>query len=168
MLDQQPFDLILKELQNVNHRLEHIETGQKELSERVSSIENRMSNFENGQKELTKRVSNIEDGQTELTKRVGNMENGQTELTKRVGNMEKGQKKLTVDVGNLETELKDFRTETKTALQIIMTGQQGTRTELTQRFKEVQHTLGHLETDIAYNFQKTAQLDLEIYRLKKQ
>lgn len=30
-------------------------------------------------------------------------------------------------IGNIETELKDFRTETKASVQIIQSGQQGTR-----------------------------------------
>ncbi|WP_120075039.1 hypothetical protein [Siminovitchia fortis] len=62
--------------------------------------------------------------------------------------------------------MKDFRTETRAALQIIQTEQQSTREEMTQRFKEVKHTLSHLESDIIYTFQKTAEHELKLNRIK--
>ena len=44
-------------------------------------------------------------------------------------------------VGGIEGELKDFRSETKTTLQLIQTGQQGTREAMTQRFNETKKSL---------------------------
>jgi len=89
-------------------------------------------------------------------------------LVKQVTQLETGQKDLVKQVKGIETELKEFRTETKTSLKVIQTGQQGTREEMTQRFKEVKHTLNHLESDIALIFQKTAQQEIELNRIKNQ
>ncbi|MFS0574091.1 hypothetical protein AB1K83_00515 [Sporosarcina sp. 179-K 3D1 HS] len=69
-------------------------------------------------------------------------------------------------VGNIDTVLKDFRTETKTALQIIQTGQQGAREEMTQRFKETKSDLQVLKKDIEFTYQKTAMLELKFNRLE--
>ncbi len=74
--------------------------------------------------------------------------------------------KLNQRVGNIETELKDFRSETKTALQVIQTGQQRTREEMTQRFKETKSSLDRLESDIEFTYQKTALHDLKFHRIE--
>ncbi|WP_430298749.1 hypothetical protein [Schinkia azotoformans] len=96
-----------------------------------------------------------------ILQKLTSLEEGQKSL-------EVGQKNLAKKVNNIESELKEFRTETRTSLQIIHTGQQGTREEMTQRFKEVKHSLSHLESDITLTFQKTVQNELELNRIKNQ
>ncbi|WP_186671142.1 hypothetical protein [Sporosarcina sp. BP05] len=67
---------------------------------------------------------------------------------------------------SLVGELKEFRDETKTALQVIQIGQQGTRTEMTQRFNETNKGLDRLESDIEFTYQKTAMHDLKLNRIE--
>lgn len=62
--------------------------------------------------------------------------------------------------------MKDFRTETKISLQVIQTGQQGSREEMTQRFNETKKHLEHLEADIELTYQKTALHDLKFNRME--
>ena len=67
---------------------------------------------------------------------------------------------------SLEGELKEFRAETKTALQVIQSGQQGTRAEMTQRFNETKKGLERLESDIEFTYKKTAMHDLKLNRIE--
>lgn len=103
-----------------------------------------------------------------LNNRIRNLEVGQQNLEAGQKSLEAGQNELRIKTNSIDAELKEFRTETKIVLQIIQTSQQGTREEITQRFKEVKHSLSHLESDISFTFQKTAQNELELNRIKKQ
>ncbi|MDW0110465.1 hypothetical protein [Sporosarcina aquimarina] len=71
-------------------------------------------------------------------------------------------------IGGLETELKEFRAETKTALQLLQTGQRGTREEMTQRFNETREGFKRLEADFTYVNHKTADHDLKFHRLESE
>lgn len=124
------------------------------MNNRIGGLEQRLSGFE-------QRFSGLE-------QRFGDLETGQKDLVRQFTHFEAGQKDLVKQVNGIEIELKEFRTETKTSLKVIQTGQQGTREEMTQRFKEVKHTLNSLESDIALTFQKTAQQELELNRIKNQ
>lgn len=68
----------------------------------------------------------------------------------------------------LETELKEFRSETKTALQLIQSGQRGTREEMTQRFNETRDGFKRLEADFRYVNHKTADHELKFHRLESE
>lgn len=80
--------------------------------------------------------------------------------------LDDGMQQLNKRVGSIEFELKDFRGETKTMLQVIQTGQQGTREEITQRFNETKKGLERLEADVEFTYQKTALHDLKFNRIK--
>lgn len=134
--------------------LEQIFEELKNMNNRIGGLEQRLSGFE-------QRFSGLE-------QRFGDLETGQKDLVRQFTHFEAGQKDLVKQVNGIEIELKEFRTETKTSLKVIQTGQQGTREEMTQRFKEVKHTLNSLESDIALTFQKTAQQELELNRIKNQ
>lgn len=119
-------------------------------------------------KNMNNRIGGLEQRFNGLEQRFGDLETGQKDLVRKFTHFEAGQKDLVKQVKGIDTELKEFRTETKTSLKVIQTGQQGTREEMTQRFKEVKHTLNSLESDIALTFQKTAQQELELNRIKNQ
>lgn len=141
--------------------LEQIFEELKNINNRIGGLEQRLSGFE-------QRFSGLEQRFNGLEQRFGDLETGQKDLVRQFTHFEAGQKDLVKQVNGIEIELKEFRTETKTSLKVIQTGQQGTREEMTQRFKEVKHTLNSLESDIALTFQKTAQQELELNRIKNQ
>ncbi|WP_346217034.1 hypothetical protein NSQ14_06960 [Caldifermentibacillus hisashii] len=141
--------------------LEQIFEELKNMNNRIGGLEQRLSGFE-------QRFSGLEQRFNGLEQRFGDLETGQKDLVRQFTHFEAGQKDLVKQVNGIEIELKEFRTETKTSLKVIQTGQQGTREEMTQRFKEVKHTLNSLESDIALTFQKTAQQELELNRIKNQ
>lgn len=128
------------------------------MNNRIGGLEQRLSGFE-------QRFSGLEQRFNGLEQRFGDLETGQKDLVRQFTHFEAGQKDLVKQVNGIEIELKEFRTETKTSLKVIQTGQQGTREEMTQRFKD---TLNRLESDIALTFQKTAQQELELNRIKNQ
>lgn len=138
--------------------LEQIFEELKNMNNRIGGLEQRLSGFE-------QRFSGLEQRFNGLEQRFGDLETGQKDLVRQFTHFEAGQKDLVKQVNGIEIELKEFRTETKTSLKVIQTGQQGTREEMTQRFKD---TLNRLESDIALTFQKTAQQELELNRIKNQ
>ncbi|MCM3757359.1 hypothetical protein M3197_07640 [Sporosarcina aquimarina] len=71
-------------------------------------------------------------------------------------------------IGSLEVELKEFRSETKTALQLIQNGQRGTREEMTQRFNETREGFQRIEADFKFVNHKTADHDLKFNRLENE
>lgn len=138
--------------------LEQIFEELKNMNNRIGGLEQRLSGFE-------QRFSGLEQRFNGLEQRFGDLETGQKDLVRQFTHFEAGQKDLVKQVNGIEIELKEFRTETKTSLKVIQTGQQGTREEMTQRFKD---TLNRLESDIALTFQKTTQQELELNRIKNQ
>lgn len=73
---------------------------------------------------------------------------------------------MTGKVIGIENELKDFRTETTTSLQILQTDQKGMRAEITQRFKEPKKSLERLKSDLEFTYQKTAMHELKLHRIE--
>lgn len=71
-------------------------------------------------------------------------------------------------IGGLEVELKEFRSETKTALQLIQSGQRGTREEMTQRFNETREGFQRIEADLKFVNHKTADHELKFNRLESE
>ncbi|MFZ2464641.1 MAG: hypothetical protein WAW77_13690 [Caldibacillus thermoamylovorans] len=153
-MSEKLLEQIFEELKNMNNRIGGLEQRFNGLEQRFNGLEQRFGDLETGQKDLVRQFTHFEAGQKDLVRKFTHFEAGQKDLVKQV----KG----------IDTELKEFRTETKTSLKVIQTGQQGTREEMTQRFKEVKHTLNRLESDIALTFQKTAQQELELNRIKNQ
>ncbi|KIO69723.1 hypothetical protein [Caldibacillus thermoamylovorans] len=153
-MSEKLLEQIFEELKNMNNRIGGLEQRFNGLEQRFNGLEQRFGDLETGQKDLVRQFTHFEAGQKDLVRKFTHFEAGQKDLVKQV----KG----------IDTELKEFRTETKTSLKVIQTGQQGTREEMTQRFKEVKHTLNSLESDIALTFQKTAQQELELNRIKNQ
>ncbi|WP_404997002.1 hypothetical protein [Caldifermentibacillus hisashii] len=160
-MSEKLLEQIFEELKNMNNRIGGLE-------QRLSGFEQRFSGLEQRFNGLEQRFGDLETGQKDLVKQVTQLETGQKDLVRKFTHFEAGQKDLVKQVKGIDTELKEFRTETKTSLKVIQTGQQGTREEMTQRFKEVKHTLNRLESDIALTFQKTAQQELELNRIKNQ
>lgn len=84
----------------------------------------------------------------------------------RFDNLEEGQAVLCERVGDIDSELKAFRIETRNSLQVIQTGQQGVREEMTQRFKETKNSLQTIQKDTELTYQKIALYDLKFNRLE--
>ena len=153
-MSEKLLEQIFEELKNMNNRIGGLEQHFNGFEQRFNGLEQRFGDLESGQKDLVRQFTHFEAGQKDLVRKFTHFEAGQKDLVKQVN--------------GIEIELKEFRTETKTSLKVIQTGQQGTREEMTQRFKEVKHTLNSLESDIALTFQKTAQQELELNRIKNQ
>ena len=150
-MSEKLLEQIFEELKNMNNRIGGLEQRFNGLEQRFNGLEQRFGDLETGQKDLVRQFTHFEAGQKDLVRKFTHFEAGQKDLVKQVN--------------GIEIELKEFRTETKTSLKVIQTGQQGTREEMTQRFKD---TLNRLESDIALTFQKTAQQELELNRIKNQ
>lgn len=144
--------MIQKSLQPIHVELKQMNNRMDEFQGSLSQTNDRMDNFQGALAQMNDRMDNFQGSLTQMNDRMDNFEGTQSELLTRVN--------------SIETELKDFRTETKTALRIIQDGQRGTRQEMTQRFNEVKRSFNHLESDVALIYQKTAKQELEINRIK--
>lgn len=136
-------------LQQILHKLEHIDTKFDQLNMRVEKIESRLDQFET-------RFGKIESRLDHMDERLTSLEAGQQELYQISRAIQDRQKEtdtkleaLTVDIHYFHAELK--RLEHK----------------VDQNHEEVKAKIGQLKTVIDFTYERTNKHELEIYKLNK-
>ncbi|MBD7908020.1 hypothetical protein [Sporosarcina gallistercoris] len=138
------------------------------MDQRFDSIDQRFEGIDQKFDSIGQRFDGIDQKFDSIDQRFDGINQKFDSIGQRFDGMDKRFDGMNQRIGGLETELKEFRAETKTALQVIQSGQQGTRQEMTQRFNETREGFKRMEADFTYVNHKTADHELKFHRLESE
>lgn len=155
-MSEQILNQILNEIITVNQRLDRIESDQASFKQDVTR------RFDG----IDQRFDGIDRRFDDIDQRFEGVDRRFDDIDQRFEGVDRRFDRIESDHKTLRDELREFREETRADLQVLKAGQQGIRTEITDRFKETKTELNNHEYSIEILNRRQLKLEADIEQLK--